>query len=151
MPSAATKSQWGCHFMIFSGHLPCAQQLVGNLSIRAPSLNGLIVPVRSMSFFPSFAKTPLKNPSTNFNTNLTTRAYDTFSQQDANCNKYIDATFISSHLAERCLKLSNPTCRESSGSAAVLCAIRWHETACHGYHGSLVGLNLCPAGLNPHL
>ncbi len=97
LPPAATKSQWGCHCMIFSGHLPCTQQwsarlIVFILCFKIIKVN--VVPIRSMACFPSFAGLhhfitakiilyPLICPSTNFNTNLTIPAYDTFSQQDA--------------------------------------------------------------------
>ena len=106
MPLDAAKSQWGCHFMIFSGHLPCTQQWSATcLSGHCHSTSDCIYSICQNHYrkyrviFPWLRQTPFKNPSTNFNTNLPPRAYDTFPQQDAtNTYKYIDAAFISSHL-----------------------------------------------------
>lgn len=72
MPSDAAKSQWGCHFMISSGHLPCTQQWSATcLSGHCHSTSDCIYLIcqnhyskcRSNSFhviFPQLRQTPFK-------------------------------------------------------------------------------------------
>ena len=102
LPPAATKSQWGCHCMIFSGHLPCTQQWSARLIVQYLSYVSKSLKWMSFQFVPCHVSQASQDciisfqqklfyihlydlicPSTNFNTNLTIPAYDTFSQQDA--------------------------------------------------------------------
>ena len=120
--------------------------IVSILYVKTITVN--VVPIRSMSFFPSFARLHLKTLRQTSTRTYPPPAYDTFPQEDA--------TATNTEMPHSYHHISHPTCREWWGSAAVLCWIRWLSSiqfklgklTCHG---SLVGLKRGPACLNPHL